>query len=179
MKCSLCAQEVLADQFTQHLSDYHVQEQCEHCGTTATGTLGLADHLEKCNVLKSPTGLPNISPATPTAPPSTPTAQDPQTSTLCPQDAPAPVCLTAQQTTPDVCLLSAPAPPQYLRHLQLRAAHHFSLPPLLPLLQQHSHSHCALQREAGLGFYQSHSSGSSSQVTRSGLPTSCMRRMGN
>ncbi|CAL8315662.1 unnamed protein product [Arctogadus glacialis] len=59
--------------------------------------------------------------------------------------------------------------PEYLRwHQRLRVAHHFFLPLPLLLLQQHQHrgsqSHCALKRLAGLGFYQSHSSGSSSQV---------------
>lgn len=112
MMCSLCARNVQADQYTQHLSNYHVQEQCEHCGMKAMGAIGLAEHLERCNVFKSPTGLPHISPETPTAPPSTPTAQEmTQTPTPCHRDAPAPACLTAQQATPDIRLHSAPAPP--------------------------------------------------------------------
>lgn len=37
--CSLCSQEVMSEDYTQHLSDYHVQEQCEQCGAKAWGLL--------------------------------------------------------------------------------------------------------------------------------------------
>ena len=75
--CSLWAQEVLSDQFTQHLSDFHVQE----------------------------------SPPTPSARPSpTPAQEMTPTQILCLQDAPPPVCLTAQETTPNIRLQDAPAP---------------------------------------------------------------------
>jgi len=109
--CSLCAQEVLSEQFTQHLSDFHVQEQCEHCGTKAMGAVRLSEHLEKCHVLKSPRDLPNISPLTSSDRPSTTPAQEmTQTPIVSPRDAPVPVCLTAKETTPTICLQVAPAP---------------------------------------------------------------------
>ena len=108
--CSLCAQEVLSDHFTQHLSDFHVQEQCQHCGTKAEGAVRLSEHLEKCHVL-SPPDLPNISPPAPSAHPSTTPAQAmTPTPVLCPRDAPAPVCLTAKETTSNIRLQDAPAP---------------------------------------------------------------------
>ncbi|XP_073724498.1 uncharacterized protein [Misgurnus anguillicaudatus] len=100
MTCSLCAQEVLSDQFTQHLSDFHVQEECEHCGTKAMGAVRLSEHLEKCHVLTSPSAHPSTTPAQEMTP----------TPIVSPRDAPATVCLTAQETTPTICLQVAPAP---------------------------------------------------------------------
>jgi len=44
--CSLCGQEVMCENYTQHLSDFHVKEQCEHCGAKAWGIVGLSQHLE-------------------------------------------------------------------------------------------------------------------------------------
>lgn len=109
MMCSLCAQDVPSDDFTQHLLDYHVQEKCEHCGMKAMGAVGLSDHLEKCHALTSPTGLPNISPA----PSSTQLAQE--VTQVCSQQttAPPPVPEMAPATQVSLPLppVSAPAPP--------------------------------------------------------------------
>ena len=101
MTCSLCSQEVPSDQFTQHLSDYHVEEQCERCGAKALGAVGLTHHLESCHV--SSTHLPNISPPTPLVPPSTfPAQETTQTRSISPQH--------AQETASDLHPQDAPAP---------------------------------------------------------------------
>lgn len=110
MTCSICAQEVSSDQFTEHLSDYHVQEQCEQCGAKAWGAVGLSQHLESCHASLS--DLPKIAPPTPSAPPSTPPVQE-MTLRLNIQDQlhPAPACLPAREMTPDIRPEDAPAPP--------------------------------------------------------------------
>ena len=53
--CSLCTKEVMGEDYTQHLSDYHVQERCEQCGTTAWGLVGLSEHIESAHHLSCPT----------------------------------------------------------------------------------------------------------------------------
>lgn len=98
-----------SDQFTEHLSDYHVKEQCEHCGAQVWGAVGLSEHLESCHAAL--TCLPNIAPPTPGVPPSTPSAQEmTQSLTLQDQLHPAPACLPAQEMTPDIYPKDAPAP---------------------------------------------------------------------
>ena len=52
--CSLCSREVMCEDYTQHLSDYHVQEPCEQCGAKAWGTVGLSQYLEECHLLTCP-----------------------------------------------------------------------------------------------------------------------------
>ncbi|XP_051810083.1 uncharacterized protein LOC110972961 [Acanthochromis polyacanthus] len=129
MTCSLCTQEVLSDQFTQHLPDYHVQEQCDCCGAKAWGALGLSQHLESCHV-SSPTHIPNISPPTPSALPSTPSAKEmTQIQSLRPQHTPAPTCLPAREMKSDLCPPPAPAAPT----IPEIAPATQSSPPLLPV----------------------------------------------
>ncbi|CAK6981094.1 uncharacterized protein LOC121629265, partial [Scomber scombrus] len=46
ISCSLCGNHVSSEEYTQHLSDYHVQEQCEQCGVKVWGAVGLLQHIE-------------------------------------------------------------------------------------------------------------------------------------
>lgn len=98
-------------EFTQHLSDFHTQEKCEHCGAKAWGTVGLSQHLESCHALRAVTDLPSTSPPTPSVPLSTPSAPDITTS-IRDQLHPASACLPAQEMSPadDIHPQDVPAP---------------------------------------------------------------------
>ena len=137
--CSLCGQEVMCENYTQHLSDlgcfkrryikrryyyyyyylsdFHVKEQCEHCGAKAWGIVGLSQHLENCRPLNTipPSPPPRPSPppppptTTPSTPPHPPTAQEvtPVLQSICSQDAPTAAAHTAQES---ICPQDAPIP---------------------------------------------------------------------
>ncbi|XP_055011456.1 uncharacterized protein LOC129409435 [Boleophthalmus pectinirostris] len=115
MTCGVCALKVPVDQFSQHLLDYHTQEQCEHCGVKAQGTMGLTHHLERCHAVKSLTGdVPKMSPPAPSASSYSSTAQAleiTETPNIHTQDAPAPASLPTKDKTPVICSQDAPAPP--------------------------------------------------------------------
>ncbi|KAL7375258.1 hypothetical protein ABVT39_014421 [Epinephelus coioides] len=83
---SLCSREVMGEDYTQRLSNYHVQEQC---GAKAWGAVGLSQHIESAHLLScrtEPTDVP------------APTEQD---TTPAPQ----------QHSNPPVVPVPAPAPP--------------------------------------------------------------------
>ncbi len=111
MTCSLCSREVMHEDYTQHLSDYHVQEKCEQCGAKAWGTVGLSHHIEIVH-LSCPADLSDVpAPTTPTVQETTPVPQrhsDPRDVTV-PAPAPVPAPPTVQDTS------QAPQQPLTLR----------------------------------------------------------------
>ncbi|TDH00137.1 hypothetical protein EPR50_G00184770 [Perca flavescens] len=106
LTCSLCSQEMMCEDYTQHLSDYHTQEQCEQCGAKAWGAFGLLQHIEECHLLTCPTDLPDV------AAPTTPIAQETTQQPSDPPDVPAPV--PAPPTAHETSL----APPRHPLTLQ-------------------------------------------------------------
>ncbi|RXN02310.1 hypothetical protein ROHU_035082 [Labeo rohita] len=77
IKCSLCNEDVDVEGFTEHLSDYHVQETCDQCGATVWGAVGLLHHIEYHHPLTSLSGQDRRSVDPPAASPTTSTAQSP------------------------------------------------------------------------------------------------------
>ncbi|ROL44117.1 Trophinin [Anabarilius grahami] len=53
IKCALCSEDVDVEGFTEHLSDYHVQECCDQCGAKVWGAVGLLHHIENHHLLIS------------------------------------------------------------------------------------------------------------------------------
>lgn len=96
----------MCEDYTQHLSDYHTQEQCEQCGAKAWGSFGLLQHIEECHLLTCPTDLPDV------AAPTTPIAQETTLQPSDPPDVPAPV--PAPPTAHETSL----APPRHPLTLQ-------------------------------------------------------------
>lgn len=97
--CSLCSREVMCEDYTQHLSDYQVQEQCEQRGAKAMGAVGLLQHLAEFHLLSCPTDLPGVAaPTTPIAQEMTPVTQ--KHSGLPDVPAPVPAPPTAHETSP-------------------------------------------------------------------------------
>ena len=86
----------MGEDYTQHLSDYHVQERCEQCGTTAWGLVGLSEHIESAHHLSCPTEPIDV-PA-PTELYTTPAPQQHSNPPVVP--VPAPVPPIAQETSP-------------------------------------------------------------------------------
>lgn len=68
----------MGEDYTQHLSDYHVQEQCEQCGAKVWEAVALSQHIENAHLLSCPTEPTDVQ---------TPTEQDtrlaPQQPTSC------------------------------------------------------------------------------------------------
>ncbi|CAL8277030.1 unnamed protein product [Boreogadus saida] len=117
------ASEVLSDHFTQHLSDFHVQEQCQHRGAKAQCAVRLSEHLEKCHVL-SPPDLPNIYPPAPSAhASSTPAQAMTLMPVLCPRESDSQPRRRHQTSVSKMLLLLSL--PEYLRwHQRLRCRFH-------------------------------------------------------
>ena len=86
----------MGEDYTQHLSDYHVQERCEQCGATAWGLVGLSEHIESAHHLSCPTEPIDV-PA-PTELYTTPAPQQHSNPPVVP--VPAPVPPIAQETSP-------------------------------------------------------------------------------
>ncbi len=75
IKCALCSKDVDVDGFTEHLSDYHVQECCDQCGAKVWGAVGLLHHIDNHHRLTnlSDQDRPSVDP--PAVSPTTSTAQ--------------------------------------------------------------------------------------------------------
>ncbi|KAK7939095.1 hypothetical protein WMY93_002421 [Mugilogobius chulae] len=81
LDCTLCGEKVLSDLFSDHLYNFHTEEQCEHCGKELSGVLALLNHIEVCHETKfsaSPLSSRQAPPALP--PPSQPPALPPLSS---------------------------------------------------------------------------------------------------
>ena len=48
--CSLCKTDVLVEQYTEHLADYHATVTCSQCGETTKGDVGLVKHIESVHI---------------------------------------------------------------------------------------------------------------------------------
>ncbi|XP_041824833.1 uncharacterized protein LOC121629265 [Melanotaenia boesemani] len=95
--CSLCSLEVISEEYTQHLSDYHVQEQCEKCGAKAWGTVGLLQHIESAHLMSYQTNVSDVpTPISPTAQETSPAPQRHSGPPVIPPPAPTIV----QETSP-------------------------------------------------------------------------------
>lgn len=94
LTCLLCKWEVMYEDYTQHLADYHTQEQCEQCGAKVLGAVGLLQHLEECHILTCPTDLTNVAATT------TSIAQETTQQHSDPPDFPSPAPPTAHETSP-------------------------------------------------------------------------------
>ncbi|XP_043965639.1 uncharacterized protein LOC122827101 [Gambusia affinis] len=47
IKCALCNEGINVELFSEHLSDFHAEQCCEHCGKKVTGAVGLLHHIEE------------------------------------------------------------------------------------------------------------------------------------
>ncbi|RXN11869.1 Carboxyl-terminal PDZ ligand of neuronal nitric oxide synthase [Labeo rohita] len=73
IKCALCSEDVQVEGFTEHLSDYHVEECCEQCGSKVWGVVGLLHHIDKHHLISlSDQERPSVNPPEPS--PTTSTA---------------------------------------------------------------------------------------------------------
>ncbi|RXN02313.1 Carboxyl-terminal PDZ ligand of neuronal nitric oxide synthase [Labeo rohita] len=73
IKCALCSEDVQVEGFTEHLSDYHVEECCEQCGAKVWGAVGLLHHIDKHHLISlSDQERPSVNPPEPS--PTTSTA---------------------------------------------------------------------------------------------------------
>lgn len=93
LTCLLCKWEVMYEDYTQHLADYHTQEQCEQCGAKVLGAVGFLQHLEECHILTCPI-LPNVAATTISI------AQETTQQHSDPPDFPSPAPSTAHETSP-------------------------------------------------------------------------------
>lgn len=47
IQCALCKENISLELFTEHLSDFHAEQCCEHCGKKVKGAVGLLHHIEE------------------------------------------------------------------------------------------------------------------------------------
>ncbi|KAF4114422.1 hypothetical protein G5714_004645 [Onychostoma macrolepis] len=77
IKCALCSKDVDVEGFTEHLSDYHVQECCDQCGAKVWGAVGLLHHIDNHHRLTNLSDQDRPSVGPPAVSPTTSTAQSP------------------------------------------------------------------------------------------------------
>ncbi|KAI4791875.1 hypothetical protein KUCAC02_033745 [Chaenocephalus aceratus] len=50
INCSLCSMDICAENFFEHLADFHAEQCCEQCGQKTRGAMELLKHIEDCHL---------------------------------------------------------------------------------------------------------------------------------